>query len=445
MPLDSSAEENRVLNKVLCRLVPYMMVLYWFNYLDRVNISVAKLRMNDDLGFNDAIFGTGMAIFYIGYFFFEVPSNIMLEKLGARVWIARIMISWGIVSALFMFVENKWGFYALRILLGITEAGYFPGMLLFLTYWFPARQRAKVGAIFMTSIALACAVGLPLSGWIMDSMNGVAGIKGWQWLFLLEGMATVALGISVYFVLTDRPAQALWLNEDERKWLSEHIDTEHSRTKAGHGQHRLMDGMNNPRVWLLSLIYIALMFGFYGIIYWTPTIIKEVHKKQFNIELTAAHTAALSAIPYICAGIAMVLIGRMCDRSGNRRGTVIAGMIAGAAGLLATSFTESTALTIVSLSIAAIGILGSLSPFWSLPPAFLTGTAAATGIAFINSWGNLGGGYGSSELMGWLKTRYQSYAYGLWIDAGMLLLGAALVYLLQPTPKPISEPSLAHA
>ena len=438
MPSSPASLEHRAVSKVLWRLVPFMMLLYWFNYLDRVNISVARFQMNGDLKFDDAIFGYGAAIFYIGYFFFEIPSNMLLEKFGARIWIARIMISWGLVSAAFTFVSSAWSFYALRILLGATEAGFFPGMLLFLTYWIPANQRARVGAIFMTSIALACALGQPLSTFILDHMKGVAGLRGWQWLFLLEGICTVLLGFSVYFFMTDKPAQARWLPDDEREWLSNHIASENARTRSGHGSHELLHALLSPRVWLLSMIYVSLMFGFYGIIYWTPIIVKDVCSAEYGLLPNDSWYGVLSAIPYVAATLGMIVLGRCSDRMNNRRGFVAGGMTVGALSLIAASQTHSTVWTLVALSTAAIGILGSLAPFWALPSIFLTGTAAAAGLAFINSWGNLGGGFIGLWVMGYMKKEYNTYTYGLLCDAAMLLLGAVLLHFVkakQPTPQ----------
>lgn len=431
MPSSTASLEHRAVSKVLWRVVPFMMLLYWFNYLDRVNISVARFQMNADLNFDDDIFGYGAAIFYIGYFIFEIPSNILLEKLGARIWIARIMISWGFVSAAFMFVSSAWSFYALRILLGVTEAGFFPGMLLFLTYWIPARQRARVGAIFMTSIALACALGQPLSVYILNHMKDVAGLRGWQWLFLLEGICTVLLGFSVYLFMTDKPAQARWLPDDEREWLSNHIAAENAHTRSGHGAHELMHALKSPRVWLLSMIYMSLMFGFYGVIYWTPIIVKDVCSAEHGPLQNEDWYGVLSAIPFVAATLGMIVLGRLSDRMNNRRGFVAGGMTVGALGLVAASQTHSTVLTLVALSAAAVGILGSLAPFWALPSMFLTGTAVAAGLAFINSWGNLGGGFVGNWVMGRMKKQYNTYTYGLLCDAAMLLLGAFLLVFVK--------------
>jgi sugar phosphate permease len=422
--------EQRVVPKVMWRLVPFMMLLYLFNYLDRVNINVAKLQMNLDLNFTDEIYGTGVAVFFIGYFIFEVPSNMIMERVGARIWIARIMISWGLISCLFMFVEGKWSFYALRFLLGITEAGFFPGMLLYLTYWIPARQRAHIGAIFMTSIALAGVIGSPLSGWIMDSTRGVAGLKGWQWLFVLEGIPTVLLGCSVYFYMTDKPEQAEWLSPEERNWLSAHLNAERARTHAEHGRHRLVDALKSGRVWVLCLIYSTLMLGFYPINYWTATIIKEVMPKDAG-SVSDTVIGLLTAIPFLGAIIGMVIIGRIADKLNQRRKTVAICAFIGSIGLLGVSQSHTLIPTLICLTVGAIGVWSALGPFWTLPPAFLSGSAVAAGLAFINSWGNLAGGFAGNQLMGYLKETYKTYSYGLMVDSAALIFGMVLTLCIR--------------
>jgi sugar phosphate permease len=432
-----SAIETRVLRKVIWRLVPFMMLLYMFNYLDRINISVAKLAMNPDLGMNEKMYGIGTAMFFIGYFFFEVPSNIMLERFGARIWIARIMISWGVVSAAFMFVKGATSFYLMRLLLGATEAGFFPGIVLFLTYWIPARKRAKVGAIFMTSIPLAGVIGQPLSSWIMESLNGVCGLKGWQWIFIVEGIPTILLGCTVYFFLTEKPANAKWLSPAQREWLSTTIESENALTRGSHGHHSLLQAMGNRRVWLLSLIYMALMFGFYPINYWTTTIVKESLDR--DAQSGTLRVGLLSAVPFAAAIAGMVVISIIADRTGKRRGVMICSATAGVAGLVLAAYTQTTATTVAALSLAAVGVFGSLSPFWTLPSAFLTGTAAAAAIAFINSWGNLAGGFIGNLAMGALKDHYtgkveRPYMYGLLVDAAVLSIGIVLALGLRMRP-----------
>ena len=445
--------ENRVVLKVMWRLVPFMMVLYIFNYLDRINISVAQSQLDTNLGINTEIYGWGTAMFFPAYCFFEVPSNIYLQKFGARVWIARIMISWGIVSAAFVFLQGPRSFYLLRFLLGVAEAGFFPGMLLYLTYWIPAKNRANVGAIFMTSIALSGVIGNPLSGYILDNFKNVGGLTGWQWLFLLESIPTILLGISVYYFFTDKPEDAGWLAPEEREWLATHLHKEREATKGGHGTHTLADAFGSGRVWLLSFIYLSLMMGFYTINYWTPKIVKNMLTSEAIATAKAAGTEAmlvtdkrvgqLSAIPFISAVIGMVIIGRIADRSGNRKATLICTALIGCAGLIGASQTTTSTDTIIAISIAAVGIFGSLAPFWTLPSNFLTGTAAAAGIALINSLGNLGGGFAGNALIGHLMKTYNTHKYGMMVDAGVLFAGVILILFVKLNPKK-NEAVLAH-
>ncbi|HLX62787.1 MAG TPA: MFS transporter [Planctomycetota bacterium] len=434
--------ERRTVSKVMWRLIPFMMLLYVFNYLDRANINVAKLKMIPELDLDDNIYGAGVAVFFVGYFIFEVPSNVMLERVGARRWIARIMISWGLISSLFIFVKGKWSFYALRFLLGSAEAGFFPGMVLYLTYWIPARQRARIGAIFMTSIAISGIIGNPLNGWIVEKANGFAGLSGWRWIFLVDGIPTILLGCAVLFIFTDRPESAAWLSPEERGWLSARMNDERLRTQSEHGRRNLMDALRSGRVWLLSLIFTALVLGGFSIHYWIASVIEERYPREWigagMTTVPESIVGRLSAIPFFGAIIGMVLIGRIADGVKDKRNVVAVCMFMSCVGLLGVSLTHDLISAIAFFTLAAVANLGALAPFWTLPPLFLTGTAAAAGLAFINSWGNLGAGFGGNRLMGFLKTRYNTYAYGLWINAGALLIGALLVLLLPIRTRPKS-------
>ncbi len=460
--MHSTNVESRTMSKVLWRLIPFLIVLYVFNYLDRINVSIAKLTMSSDLGMDEAVFGRGFAIFFIGYFLFEVPSNAMLERFGARIWIARIMISWGVVSTAFVFTQGKWSFYGLRLLLGVAEAGFFPGIVLYLTYWVPARRRAHFGAIFMTSIAIAGMIGNPLSSAIIEGLKDAAQLKGWQWVFLLEGIPTIFLGISVFLFLRDKPAKASWLTQEERDWLTSTIEKEQEHTRGGHARHGFFDGMKNWRVWMLSAVYMSIMFGFYGINFWTPTIINDTMTREFagvlNENAIRNYAGWLSALPFVAAIVGMVGISIVADRTGKRREVLICSATTGVIGLILASYTQTTVLTVAALSLAAVGIFGSLSPFWTLPSSFLAGSAAAAGIAFINSWGNLGGGYLGNEVMGQLKKYYtgrveRPYMYGLLIDAAVLALGVGLMLAVRVKkesaasefkPTLDSKPDIAH-
>ncbi len=414
----SSVSSEAVIAKVMVRLIPFMILLYLMNYLDRVNISFAKLQMMRDLKFDDASYGFGASIFFVGYLLFEVPSNLIMERVGARRWMARIMVSWGIISICMMFVRGPKSFYALRLALGFAEAGFFPGMILYLTYWIPAAQRSRAAAWFLTSTALAGVVGSPLA-YVFLRFTAHA-LHGWQWLFLIEGIPTVLLGLAVFFLLPDGPQSARFLSIEERTWLIEHI-----RNDAGpsHGHHHLLShAVASPRVWVLGTIYGAIMFGFYGINYWAPSIIQKVSG------FSDSKTALFNTIPFTCAVIGMVIIGRFADQSGDRRKVVMLSSLVGAIGLFLCPLIHSTPWVIASLSVAAIGIWSTLGPFWALPSTFLRGTAAAAGIALINSMGNFFGGFVGSNMMGHIRTHFNSYNIGLFISAGVLLIATAISF-----------------
>lgn len=412
----------------MLRLMPFIVLLYVFNYLDRVNVSFAKLTMCADLGLSETIYGLGAGVFFISYFLFEVPSNLIMQRVGARLWLARIMISWGLISAAMMFVRGPISFYALRFLLGAAEAGFAPGILLYLTYWLPVRHQARAVAWFLTSTALSGLLGSPLAGWLMRldgaTLAGHA-LAGWQWLFLLEGIPSVLGGFAALWWLTDRPDHAAWLTPAERGWLAEHLAAENQQ-RQGRGHVSLLAGLFNRRVWLLNLIYCAIMFGFQGINYWLATIVKQVTGLEDNFRV-----GLLTAIPFFVAMVAMVIVGRHSDHTGERRWHVAGCALVGSAGLLACALTDSPVWALVALSVAAGGIWSTLGPFWAIPPAFLTGTAAAAGIALINSTGNLGGGFLGPSFIGYLKDHTQSYKPGLVAAAIAIFIASGLTLLLR--------------
>lgn len=416
-------DESRVTAKVLARLIPFLVVLYIFNYLDRVNISFAKLTMSPDLGLDEDIYGMAAGIFFVSYFFFEVPSNLIMQRVGARIWLARIMISWGIISSATMFVRGASSLYAIRFLLGAAEAGFAPGVLLYLTYWLPARHQARAVAWFLTSTALAGVVGSPLAGWLLR-LDGAQlfgyRMAGWQWLFLLEGIPSVLGGLLVLVLLRDRPEQATWLTPQERAWLNRTLEAEREMRPRGHTS--LKAGVTSGRMWLLSVTYCAVMFGFQGLNFWLATIVKQATGLEDNFKV-----GLVTAIPYAAAMLGMVIVGRHSDRSGERRWHVALCALAGAAGLLACVVTSSPIFIVLMLSVAACGIWATLGPFWALPPAFLGGTAAAAGIALINSIGNLGGGFLGPRIMGRLQHETASYRSGLLVAAAALTLAAVLI------------------
>jgi len=408
--------EDAVYRKVSWRLVPFLLLCYVVAYLDRVNVGFAKLQMLSDLKFSETIYGLGADIFFIGYFLFEVPSNVILHKVGARIWIARIMITWGVISAAMMFVTTPTMFYVLRFLLGVAEAGFFPGIILYLTYWYPANRRGRTTTYFMTAIALSGVIGGPLSGWLMQSFDGHNGWSGWQWMFLVEGIPSILVGIWVLLFLDDRIAHAKWLNAEEKALLERNISAEN--------QHKedppVAQVLSSPRVWLMSAIYFSFVMGLYGVSFWLPTIIKQTGVKG------ALDVGLLTAIPYGCAVIGMVLVAYSADRSGERRWHIALPALAGAVGLvLSVQWHGDTTLAMVALTLATIGILTTLPLFWSLPTAFLAGTGAAAGIALINSLGNLAG-FISPYAVGWLKDLTQSTDSGMYLLAVCMVVGAAL-------------------
>ncbi|WP_442783189.1 MFS transporter [Collimonas fungivorans] len=412
----SSAFEAATYAKVTWRLLPMLFLCYVASYLDRVNVGFAKLQMLNDLKFSETVYGLGAGIFFIGYFIFEIPSNMILHRVGARLWIARIMITWGIVSGAMIFVDSPATFYVMRFLLGVAEAGFFPGVILYLTYWYPAHRRGKMTALFMTGVPISGVIGGPLSGWIMKAMPGVHGLAGWQWMFILEAIPSLLLGVVVIFYLQDRIRGAAWLSEAEKQLLESQIQAESSqKAEASLGQM-----FANPRVWLMALIYFCFVMGLYGVSFWLPTIIKATGVTDtFNIGL-------LTAIPYASAAIAMILIGHSADRRRERRWHVAIPALLGSIGLvLSTVYDHNTLLAMSALTLATIGIITVLPLFWSLPTAFLGGAAAAAGIALINSLGNLAG-FVSPYLVGWLKDQTQSTNSGMFVLAASLVLGALL-------------------
>jgi D-galactonate transporter len=413
----SSAFEEATYRKVAWRLSPLLLICYIVAYLDRVNVGFAKLQMASDLHLSDAVYGFGAGIFFFGYFIFEIPSNVILHRVGARVWIARIMISWGVISALTMFISTPTMFYVMRFLLGAAEAGFFPGIILYLTYWFPAHRRGRMTTLFMTAIALSGLIGGPISGWIMKSFDGANGWHGWQWLLLLEGIPSIVVGLFVLGMLDDRISRAKWLTQDERDLLERNIAADNVEKE----DPPISKILASPKVWMMSLIYFSFVMGLYGVSFWLPTIIKSMGVSD------ALQVGLLSAIPYGAAVIGMLYAARSADRSGERRWHIAIPALIGAIGLaLSVIFASNTTLAMLGLTLATMGILTTLPLFWSLPTAFLAGTGAAAGIAMINSLGNLAG-FISPYLVGWLKQTTASNAAGMYMLAGFLVLGAVLV------------------
>ena len=420
----TSAAEESVYRKVTWRLLPFLMLCYVVAYLDRVNVGFAKLQMLSDLQFSETVYGLGAGLFFIGYFLCEVPSNIILHRVGARIWIARIMITWGLISAAFAFVTTPAMFYALRFLLGLAEAGFFPGIILYLTYWYPDDRRARIVALFMAAIPLSGVFGGPLSGWIMEAFSntsgtpGIFGWNGWRWMFMIEAAPAVALGFAVLLYLKDGIRSATWLTEGDKQILERNIER-NSQGKAAH--HSLRAILADRRLWLMSAIYFCAVMGQYGLTFWMPSLIKAAGVTG------VLHIGLLTAVPYSAAVVTMILVGRSADRHRERRWHLAIPMLLGAVGLTGSALADvDTGLAIAFLTLAAAGVITSAPLFWSLPTAFLGGAAAACGIAAINSVGNLAG-FASPYLVGFLKDLTQSTHLGMYALTVVLVAGALMV------------------
>ena len=416
----STPFEEATYLKVTWRLIPLLLLCYIVAYLDRVNVGFAKLQMAGELGFSDAVYGLGAGMFFIGYFFFEVPSNIILHRVGARVWIARIMVTWGIVSGGMMFIQTETQFYVMRFLLGLAEAGFFPGIILYLTYWYPSHRRARIVSMFMTGIPLAGVIGGPLSGWIMKSWDQVNGLHGWQWMFLLEAIPSVLIGVVVYFYLDDRITSAKWLKDEERDLLQKRIEEEESDKE----HVPMMQVFKSGRMWTMSAIYFTMAMSLYGVSFWLPTIIKGMGITD-NLEI-----GMLSSLPWIAAVFSMLLFARSADKMRERRWHVVIPMLMGSTGLiLSVLLSGNHYLSFAALILACMGIVSAIPLFWSLPTAFLVGAGAAAGIAAINSIANLAG-FLAPYLVGWLKQLTSSTDSGMYMLAAALVIGAAITLMV---------------
>lgn len=398
------------------RLIPFLFLLYIVAYLDRINIGFAALQMNEALGFSEAAYGLGAGIFFLGYTLFEIPSNVILARVGARIWIARIMMTWGLVSAGMMFVNSVPTFYVLRFLLGLAEAGFFPGVIFYLTRWVPTRERARTIAAFMTATLVAGIVGGPLSGALL-TLHGAAGLAGWQWLFLLEGLPAVVLGVVTLGVLTERPEDARWLPDCQKAALIERIRYEQSLAR-GH-THSVGAALKHPRIWLLSLVYFTVPVALYAFGFFLPQIIQSAFKgSTFEIGL-------VSAVPYLAGSVAMVIAARHSDQTGERRWHVTIAALVSAMGFVAAAWADSLTLSMVALSIAMMGLASMFGPFWTLATSFVNGVGAAAGIALINSVGNIGGFVGP-YVLGYIKTSTHSFGAGLVVIGLTIGCGGAL-------------------
>jgi len=416
--------ERRLIRKVTVRLVPFLGLLYLINYLDRVNLGFAALTMNGDLGLSAAAYGLGAGLFFIGYFFFEVPSNIILHRVGARVWIARIMVTWGLVASATAFIQGEISFYVVRVLLGVAEAGFFPGIILYLTYWFPRAQRAKIVALFFLAVPLSSVIGSPLSTLLIQNGNGVLGFDaGWRFMFFVEGVPAVLLGVLVLALLPSRPGQAKWLTEQEISALEARIVEEEAREVP------VRAALIDPRVTALSVIYFGIVYGLYVLAFFLPQVIKGF-QKQFQVTFSLVEIGLITAVPYAVASVAMVLWARHSDRTGERAGHVAIAAFVGAVAIAAALYMNSPLLVMVCITVCAIGVYSAIPVFWQLPNAFLTGVGAAAGIGLINSFGNLSGFLGP-YLTGWLQGLTGSFRPGLWVVAGFMVLAGVIALSLR--------------
>lgn len=408
------------------RLIPFLFLLYVVAYLDRVNIGFAGVDMNRDLGFSATVFGLGSGVFFVSYTLLEVPSNVILARVGARRWIGRIMLSWGVVSIAMAAVHDASTFYVLRFLLGAAEAGFFPGIIFYLTQWFPMRERAHAVALFMTGTAIAGVVGGPISSALL-LLDGVAGLHGWQWLFVVEGVPAVLLAPVVWRRLDERPEDAHWLSPAERTWLIETLAAEARPTPGA--THHLRGALTSPRLWLLACVYFCLVLAFYGVSFWLPQIVQSLGTYPSWM------VALIASVPYVVAAVGMVVVGAHSDRTGERRWHVAGPALVGALGFLAAAAAPRAVVpALAALSVAALGIWGALGPFWALPTAFLRGSAAAGGVALVNAVGNIGGFVGPT-VVGYARDATGSFAAGLWVLAAGLVVGAGLTLALPPVPE----------
>ena len=410
------------LRKVGRRLLPFLLLLYVVAWLDRVNIGFAALQMNRDLGFSAAVYGFGAGVFFIGYALFEIPSNLILARVGARLWIARIMITWGVLSVAMMYVSGPTSFYVLRFLLGVAEAGFLPGIIYYLGNWYPAKQRAKAVSWFMLAIPLSTVVGGPLAGLLLE-MNGIAGLTGWQWLFLVEGVPAVVLGFVVLGYLTDSPDTAEWLEPEERRWLAASVAAESREAQERHGVG-VGKALVHPTVWLLGFIIFACQCGSYGLTLWIPQIVRSLSG------LDDLAVSLISALPYVAASIGMLLIGASSDRHNERFLHIAVPSAFAAVGFVLSAYFTSPVPAMLALTVAAVGDLGTRGPFWALPTRFLTGSAAAAGIGLINTFGSLGGFVGPYAV-GLARQYTGGFAGGLIVLAILLLLGSIAAIMLR--------------
>ncbi|MEU6643177.1 MFS transporter [Saccharomonospora sp. NPDC046836] len=424
-----SAVERSTIRKIAVRLVPFVALMFFINYLDRTAISFAGPNgMNDDLGLTAAQFGFASGVFFVGYILLEVPSNIALHRFGARKWLARIMVSWGIVSLLFTWVDSVGGLYTLRLLLGIAEAGFFPGAILFLSLWVPARHRSKILALFYLAQPLTTVVGAPLAGWLIGH-DGAFGLEGWRFMFLCVSVPAILIGIVTWFYLSDSPADAKWLTAEEKTWLTGALQRE-AKTKTGHTSHRggMLAAVKSGRVWTLAFIYFGFIYGLYALAFFLPTIISGF-EENFGTTFTVFEKGLITAIPYVPAAIVLYLWSRDATRRGLRPWHITVPALVGGVSVPLALYMDSPAATIVVITFTACSIFAALPNFWTVPAQFLTGAAAAVGIALINTFGNIAG-FAAGYVTGYLNDVSGSYVLPMFVVGGLMVLSAVLMTAL---------------
>jgi MFS family permease len=427
------ALEARTVRRVTIRLVPILMALYFVNYLDRTNLGIAKAEISSDLQLSATLFGLASGIFFIGYVLVEVPSNLALVRFGARRWLARIAVSWGIVAVAIAFAPNASSLLALRFLLGVAEAGLFPGVIFYLSHWFPAAYRARIVGVFMLAIPIASAIGTPLAAWLIQVGHGAFGLDGWRIMMICVGLPAVILGVICWFYLTDRPADALWLPAEERRWLIDVLDAE-QRQVAETYHFPLRRALTSPRVWALAAVYFGVAYGLYALAFFLPSIITGF-KKTFGVQLSILEVGLITAIPYVFAAVAMFLWSRHADRTNEHVWHVAIPLMIGGLAIPVALYLGHPIAVMIPVTLAAMGIFAALPVFWALPPRFLTGAAAAGGIGLINSLGNLGG-FAAPYATGALSDLTGSNRAGMWAVGAIMVICAALVVGLRAAPTP---------
>jgi ACS family tartrate transporter-like MFS transporter len=414
---------RKLYSKISWRLIPYIFLLYIVNYLDRVNVGFAALDIQHDLHFSNTVYGTGAGIFFLGSALFDLPSNLMLTRVGPRIWIARIMISWGVISTLMLFMHSATSFYVLRFLLGVSEAGFFPGMIIYLTYWFPTTERGRAVAKFMTATSLAGVVGGPLSSYLLK-LDGVAGLRGWQWLFLSEGIPTILLGISVLFLMKDNPGKANWMKPEEREWLARELQRDQERTGAA-AHHKLGDAFRMPALWVLAGVYFVSQVGVYIVNLWMPLILHSFSRGSASGD--SILIARYATFPYLAAAVMTVVVGWSSDKHNERRWHIAGCLALAAVGFAWTAWAHSLVIALCAMTLAAVGLWSMMGAFWTLTTSRLGGVAAAGAVAVLQIVGGVGG-FAGPYMTGRLRDATHSFAGGLYLISGMAL-GAAMLVL----------------